>query len=114
MALHRTVQTSSAADITTVLLLPRQSSLAPEQIRGAHCVWCSAQLTAAAVDLGRRQGSYQGVYGPWFPRACDPCTRTEASRVLGLHLGSCRICTRPVPAYCPDRQALTRLAGEDQ
>ncbi|MGW2620336.1 hypothetical protein [Streptomyces sp. NPDC001500] len=99
--------------IAYVFAVPRQTGLTPEQIRGAHCVWCATQLTAAAVDLGRRQGSYQGVYGPWFPRACDPCTRKEAARILTLHDGSCRICARPPYSRCPDRVALSRLAGEE-
>lgn len=113
MAPDPAVQTVGAADIVTVLGVPRQNNLTPEQVRGAHCVWCATKLTAAAVDLGRRQGSYQGVYGPWFPRACDPCTRKEAARILAIHVTSCERCARPLPAYCPDRGALSRLAGEE-
>jgi len=101
-----------AVDVVTVLPVPLQRSLSPEQVRGAHCVWCSEQLTAAAFDLGRRHGSYMGVYGPWFPRACDRCTRAQASRVLAIHDDACGRCTRVPHTYCPDRAGLARLARE--
>lgn len=113
MSLSRQADGPPAADIVTVLLVPRQSGLTPEQIRGAHCVWCAAHLTAAAVDLGRRQGSFMGVVGPWFPRACDPCTREEARRILAIHVTSCERCTQPARPYCPDSVALGRLAREE-
>lgn len=106
-----TVRKIPLEGIATAFPVPRQNSLTPEQIRGAHCVWCSVQLTAAAVSLGRRQGSFMGVVGPWFPRACDPCTRAEAGRVLDIHLRSCERCAG-VPTYCPDRDELTKLARE--
>ncbi|MEV1063361.1 hypothetical protein [Streptomyces sp. NPDC050263] len=100
--------------IVTVLPVPRQNGLTPEQVRGAHCVWCDEHLTAAAFDLGRRQGSYMGVYGPWFPRACDSCTRAQAHRVLGIHAVNCPRCSGRSRAYCPDGQALRRLAQEEE
>jgi hypothetical protein len=103
-----------SAGIATVFPVPRQNALTPEQVRGANCVWCATPLTAAAFDLGRRHGSYMGVYGPWFPRACDSCTRAEASRVLHVHSGACVRCSRPVPAYCPDGEALRRLAKTEE
>ncbi|WP_328433146.1 hypothetical protein [Streptomyces sp. NBC_00425] len=98
-------------DIVTVIPVPRQNDMSPEQVRGAHCVWCSVRLTAAAVSLDRRQGRYMGVYGPWFPRACDPCTRAQARRVLDVHLEACGRCPG-VPTPCPDREALAKLARE--
>lgn len=98
------------AAITAVLPVPRQNNLTTEQVRGATCVWCAAALTAAAFDLGRRHGSFMGVYGPWFPRACDACTRAEAGRVLRVHTKGCARCSRPGPAHCPDGEDLRRLA----
>lgn len=101
--------------IATVFPVPRQNALTPEQVRGACCVWCATPLTAAAFDLGRRHGSFMGVYGPWFPRACDGCTRAEAGRVLAVHLKACVRCSRSIPAPCSDGEALRRLAeGEGQ
>lgn len=100
--------------IVTLIPVPRQSGLTPEQVRGAHCVWCSAQLTAAAVSLGRRHGSYMGVWGPWFPRACDACTRTQARRVLDIHVVTCVRCSGRSHVSCPDGQRLHRLAQEEQ
>ncbi|MFG2277502.1 hypothetical protein ACGFNQ_02290 [Streptomyces asoensis] len=112
MSLSRHADGPPAVGIVTVLPVPRQSGLTPKQIRGAHCVWCSVQLTAAAVDLGRRQGSFMGVVGPWFPRACDPCTRKEARRIFDIHVTSCERCTQSARPYCPDKVALLRLAGQ--
>ncbi|GGQ48889.1 hypothetical protein [Streptomyces asoensis] len=106
--------TPVTVSIVTVLPVPRQSGLEPEQVRGATCVWCRKQLTADAVDLGRRQGSYAGVYGPWYPRACDGCTQREADRVLKLHVTTCTRCSPPLPRYCPDGTALRALAMGDE
>ena len=111
---HQDPGTPVTVSIVTVLPVPRQTGLAAEQVRGATCVWCGVHLTAAAVDLGRRHGSFMGVVGPWFPRACDRCTQAQAVRVLEIHVRSCARCTRPVAMYCPDATALRALAPEDQ
>ncbi|MGQ4358583.1 hypothetical protein [Streptomyces sp. SAS_272] len=107
-------QGTPTTGIVTILPVPRQSGLTPEQVRGACCVWCSADLTAAAVDLGRRYGSFMGVRGPWFPRACDSCTRAQARRVHDIHVGTCDRCSGRSHVLCPDGQSLYRLAREEQ
>jgi hypothetical protein len=120
---HDTVQptqpgSAPTADITTILPVPPMARLTPEQIRGADCVWCPTTLTAAAFPLGRRYGTHQGVAGYWFPRACDPCTREQARRVLDVHVRSCTVCVRRArdasARKCPDRKALRLLAGGDE
>lgn len=111
---HATAGTPSTTSVVTVLPVPRQSGLEPEQVRGASCVWCRKQLAADAIDLGRRHGSYAGVYGPWYPRACDDCTQREARRVLALHTTACARCAPPIPRYCPDGTELRALAMGDE
>ncbi|MGV9250876.1 hypothetical protein [Streptomyces sp. NPDC003697] len=66
------------APSAAMLPLPRTGGLLPEQIRGAACVWCKAELdNGTAVDLGDAVGFLQAagemfdavysVYGAaWF------------------------------------------------
>lgn len=117
---HLTTQGSPPpAPVTEMLPVPPQHTLTPEQVRGAHCVWCPepTPLPADALALGLRQGHYMGVYGPWYPRACDPCTRRGAARVLAVHVTACTDCARLARVsggLCPDGEALRQLAEDGQ
>lgn len=117
---HRTARLAAAAEgpprdvspepITAALPLPT-GSLEPDQIRGAACVWCREPLDAAAIDLGDRPGTFQGVDGRWFPRGCAPCANAAVRRVLGIHVRTCDRCTRDASS-CDTRRALRQLALE--
>lgn len=105
------------APVTEMLPVPDQHRLTPEQVRGAHCVWCKVSLPADAIALGRRHGHYMAVYGPWYPRSCDPCIRAQAARVLDVHVTACKECARLARVsggLCPDGEALRQLAEEER
>lgn len=107
------------APITETLPVPPQHRLTPEQVRGAHCVWCPepTPVPADAFALGLRHGHFQGVYGPWYPRGCKGCTRKEAARVLEIHAKACTECgrlARVCGGLCPDGEALRQLAEAGQ
>lgn len=107
--------TGSAAPTTqalAILQLPGMGHLAPEQIRGARCVWCATRLTGeTAIDLGARSGSLAGIVSRWFPRACKACTLKVALAAHETHPRTCEQCVDD-PYECTERRALRRLALE--
>lgn len=103
----------SAADFVRgpeLLAVPRPDHLQPEQAAGLRCVWCARP---PAVSLSVRLSTSSGPerLRRWHPHACEPCTRTQAARVLDVHLGSCRRCAPPGGFYCADARALSALAA---
>ncbi|WP_327278658.1 zeta toxin family protein (plasmid) [Streptomyces sp. NBC_01224] len=65
--------------MTTGMALPRLMSLSSAQRRGAHCVFCSAALSArTAVDLGARPVDARGSSALWFPRRCATCPKDRS------------------------------------
>ncbi|MEV7401752.1 hypothetical protein AB0N93_15335 [Streptomyces sp. NPDC091267] len=55
--------------------LPPLEALSTEQLRGAACVWCAAELTTpTAVDLGPRP-EQEGSSVFLFPRRCRACPK---------------------------------------
>lgn len=90
-----------------MLPVPRVAGLPAEQIAGKCCVWCG---DPASMDLGARISPLGGTLQRWEPRACRSCAGREAERVYGLHITTCARCSHR--DYCPDREALVRLAGE--
>lgn len=100
-----------AATALELLPLPNARRLSDDQLRGAHCAWCSTPLTGAtARDLGERPAP-DGI--SIFPRGCEPCVHREAVRVSSLHTRTCRRCTANNEA-CPERRALRDLAIESR
>ncbi|MFC8987841.1 hypothetical protein [Streptomyces sp. NPDC057115] len=93
-----------------LLAVPRPDRIRPEQAAGHRCVWCPGPPT---VSLGTRLSTSSGPerLRRWHPRACEPCTRTQAARVLDVHLGSCRRCAPAGGFYCADARALSALAA---
>ncbi|MCX4504341.1 hypothetical protein [Streptomyces anulatus] len=62
------------------LPLPDPASLSDEQLRGAHCVWCEAELSnATAEDLGPRSLVVYGSTVRWYPRCCATCWKKGCS-----------------------------------
>ncbi|MFD4264014.1 hypothetical protein ACFWR9_42025 [Streptomyces sp. NPDC058534] len=123
---HRTGSAAVAADppstlevppdIVALLALPGLEGLTDDQVRGAHCVWCKAGLTAdTAVDFGERQTPLSGTSSAhgmrWYPRACPKCTADRAHRGLFDHAPSCEQCT-DVAERCEISRALYRLVRE--
>ncbi|MEH0582829.1 hypothetical protein QA942_01445 [Streptomyces sp. B21-106] len=90
-----------------MLAVPRAAGLASERIDGKRCVWCAGP---ASMDLGPRLSVIDGVLQRWEPRGCRSCVRREAGRVYDIHVTTCARCSHR--DYCPDREALARLAGE--
>lgn len=98
-----------------LLIVPALSTLQPEQIRGAACVWCGTALTADALSLGRRLGTFMGVISAWFPRACVPCSSARAERALLIHQRDCGRCAaRTWPACCDEAKSLRDLAENQE
>ena len=96
----------------TLLPLPMLGKLTPEQIRGASCVWCPAELNAeTAIDFGACHGSLMGQATIWYPRACAPCTNKMARKEYASHPRTCEQCVDD-PTLCSDQRALRRLALE--
>lgn len=92
-----------------LLALPKTSALSDAQLRGAHCAWCAAVLTAeTALDLGERPAPNGGTM---FPRGCGSCVRSAAVRVFNLHPRTCEQCVDD-PTVCDTRRGLRRLALE--
>jgi hypothetical protein len=88
-----------------LLPLPDVGTLAPDQARGAVCLWCPERLTAeTAVDLGEQAGDD----GRWWPRACGPCVGRRAHRALHSHVALCEPCVDNV-GQCQAGLTLTRL-----
>lgn len=112
-----THHTSSAPILNALALLELElpgigSGLAPEQIRGAACVWCTAPLNAEnATDFGARHGTFMGQSTIWYPRACRPCTNRAARTQYAAHPRTCEQCVDD-PTLCDTQRALRRLALE--
>ncbi|NJA57348.1 hypothetical protein HC023_13855 [Streptomyces sp. NEAU-H3] len=59
--------------------LPHPATLTPDQVRGAHCVWCGSLLRPeTVVDLGPRQDPRATHIATWWPRACGDCAGRRA------------------------------------
>ncbi|WP_432159405.1 hypothetical protein [Streptomyces sp. NRRL F-5630] len=59
--------------------LPHPATLTPDQVRGAHCVWCGSLLRPeTVVDLGQRQDPRATHIATWWPRACGACAGRRA------------------------------------
>lgn len=94
---------------TEMLPVPRAHSLTRIQADGKACVWCQG-LPDDRIDLGPRISPAGGALKRWQPRACRPCTGSEAARVYQLHIRTCARCGRR--NSCPDARALYALARE--
>ncbi|MFJ4435008.1 hypothetical protein [Streptomyces sp. NPDC088923] len=84
----RTTQGDAAAlPHDTDTALPHPATLTPDQVRGAHCVWCGSPLhPETVVDLGQRQDPRATHIATWWPRACGECAgrgAAEAGRTRG-------------------------------
>ncbi|MFE1882658.1 hypothetical protein [Streptomyces diastatochromogenes] len=104
-------QTNQSSPLT-LLQLPAPAALTAAQLRGAHCVWCAAELHGdTAVDLEPRHDDIKGVPGRWYPRGCRPCTRKPLLLLVRTHPGECEQCTDDA-SLCETRRALRALALE--
>ena len=103
---------ASEHTLGTLLPLPMLGKLTPEQIRGASCVWCPAELNAeTAIDFGACHGSLMGQATVWYPRACRACALREALAAHNAHPRTCEQCVDD-PSVCAERRALRRLSLE--
>ena len=103
---------ASEHTLGTLLPLPMLGKLSPEQIRGASCVWCPAELNAeTAIDFGACHGSLMGQATVWYPRACRACALREALAAHNAHPRTCEQCVDD-PSVCGERRALRRLSLE--
>ena len=93
-----------------MLPVPRGHTLTTAQVDGDVCVWCEKKLADTGRRLGPRIRVTSGGVHQWVPRACQPCISRQAARVHDLHLTTCARCTHR--DYCPDSQALHKLALE--
>ncbi|MFF8430064.1 hypothetical protein ACF07Y_33915 [Streptomyces sp. NPDC016566] len=92
--------------------LPAPAALTDAQLRGAHCVWCAAELHGdTAVSLEPRHDSIKGVSGRWYPRGCRSCTLKPLLLLVRTHPGECEQCTDDA-SLCETRRALRALALE--
>lgn len=98
------------AGAVELLPMPRTHTLSAEQIDGAACVWCAKKVSDTGRKLGTRIRVAEGTVKRWRPRACRPCIGAQAARVYRLHVRTCGRCSHR--DYCPDSQALHRLALE--
>lgn len=89
-----------------LLDLPAPATMNPAQLRGAHCVSCTAELHGdTAVDLEPRQDSIYGVVGRWYPRGCRGCSLRLVLALVRTHSGACEQCADDA-TLCETRRAL--------
>ncbi|MGW2082477.1 hypothetical protein ACWCOW_37160 [Streptomyces sp. NPDC001939] len=91
---------TSDSAVRQLLQVPGPGTLYERQVRGQACVWCAVVLcTAAAVDLGQRDGEFDGTVVRWFPRSCRRCAIRHVYSEQLDHTQNCEQCTDD-PALC--------------